>query len=248
MKETMDFLVMRGDRRQNILCDLLIADGHNAQLLPGPEKWGRQNLPAPGALLVTAKADTALREAALAHGFRLLEYGKLPSFQRENGEVTAEGAVQVAMKHRLRTIRCSEALVIGYGSIGRPLAALLKGLGCSRVDVAVRREEQLWVLKGEGYHPFLSRDIEDRVENYDLIFNTAPELLLTRPVLEQLRPGALVVDLASKPGGVDWQAAKDLELKAVHALALPGQLTPVSGAIAIRNAVYKLCEEVTHER
>lgn len=244
----MDFLVMRGDRRQNILCDLLIADGHNAQLLPGPEKWNRQNLPAPGALLVTAKADMALREAALAHGFRLLEYGRLPSFQRENGVVTAEGAVQVAMKHRLRTIGGSEALVIGYGSIGRPLAALLKGLCCSRVDVAVRREEQLWVLKGEGYHPFLSRDIEERAENYDLIFNTAPELLLTRPVLEQLRPGALVVDLASKPGGVDWQAAKELELKAVHALALPGQLTPVSGAVAIRNAVYELCEEVTHAR
>ena len=244
----MDFLVMRGDRRQNILCDLLIADGHNAQLLPGPEKWNRQNLPAPGALLVTAKADMALREAALAHGFRLLEYGRLPSFQRENGVVTAEGAVQVAMKHRLRTIGGSEALVIGYGSIGRPLSALLKGLGCSRVDVAVRREEQLWVLKGEGYHPFLSRDIEERAENYDLIFNTAPELLLTRPVLEQLRPGALVVDLASKPGGVDWQAAKELELKAVHALALPGQLTPISGAVAIRNAVYELCEEVTHAR
>ena len=217
MKETMDFLVMRGDRRQNILCDLLIADGHNAQLVPGPEKWGRQNLPAPGAFLVTAKADSALREAALAHGFRLLEYGRLPSFLQENGMVTAEGAIQVAMKHRLRTIRGSDVLVIGYGGIGRPLAALLKGLGCCRVEVAVRREEQIWVLRGEGYYPFLSKDIEDRAENYDLIFNTAPELLLTRPVLEQLRPGVLVVDLASKPGGVDWQAAKELELKAVHA-------------------------------
>ena len=248
MKETMDFLVMRGDRRQNILCDLLIADGHNAQLVPGPEKWGRQNLPAPGAFLVTAKADSALREAALAHGFRLLEYGRLPSFLQENGMVTAEGAIQVAMKHRLRTIWGSDVLVIGYGGIGRPLAALLKGLGCCRVEVAVRREEQLWVLRGEGYYPFLSKDIEDRAENYDLIFNTAPELLLTRPVLEQLRPGVLVVDLASKPGGVDWQAAKELELKAVHALALPGQLTPVSGAVAIRNAVYELCEEVSHAR
>lgn len=248
MKESMDFLVMRGDRRQNLLCDLLIADGHNAQLLSSPEKWGRENLPAPGAFLVTAKADVALREAALAHGFRLLEYGHFPAFQQENGAVTAEGAIQVAMKHRLRTIRGSEGLVIGYGCIGRPLAALLKGLGCKRVDVAVRREEQLWVLKGEGYHPFLSKDIEDRAENYDLIFNTAPELLLTRPVLEQLRPGALVVDLASKPGGVDWQAAKDLNLKTVHALALPGQLTPVSGAMVIRNAVYELCKEEYYAR
>jgi hypothetical protein len=76
----MDFVVMRGDRRQNLLCDLLIADGHRAQLLPEPEKWGRENLLPPGAFLVTAKASDALKEAALKYGFRLIEYGNIPSF------------------------------------------------------------------------------------------------------------------------------------------------------------------------
>ena len=60
----MDFVVLRGDRRQNLLCDLLVADGHRAQLVPEPEKWGMENLPPPGAFLVTAKASAALREAA----------------------------------------------------------------------------------------------------------------------------------------------------------------------------------------
>lgn len=248
MKESMDFAVMRGDRRQNLVCDLLIADGHRAQLLPEPEKWGQENLLPPGAFLVTAKASPALREAALQQGFRLLEYGNLPSFQQENGAVTAEGALQVAMRHRLRTLQGSDVLVIGYGGIGRPLAALLKGLNTASVTVAVRREEQIWVLRGEGYRPMLSRDLEDQAGEYDVVFNTAPELLLTRPVLEQLRPGALVVDLASKPGGVDWQAAKELNIKTVHALALPGQLTPVSGAVAIRNAIYELCKEEHYAR
>lgn len=248
MKEPMDFAVMRGDRRQNLLCDLLIADGHRAQLLPEPEKWSRENLLPPGAFLVTAKASQDLREAALQYGFCLLEYGKLPSFVEENGAITAEGALQVAMRHRLRTLRGSDVLVIGYGGIGKPLAALLKNLGAERVGVAVRREEQLWVLKGEGYHPLLSRELLQQAGDYDVIFNTAPQPLLTRPVLEQLRPGVLIVDLASRPGGVDWKAAKDLELKAVHALALPGQLTPVSGALAIQHAIYHLCEEAHHAR
>lgn len=248
MKEPMDFVVLRGDRRQNLLCDLLVADGHRAQLVPEPEKWGMENLPPPGAFLVTAKASGALREAALQYGFALLEYGNLPSFQEENGAITAEGALQTAMKHRLRTVRGSEALVIGYGGIGKPLASLLKGMNCAGVSVAVRREELLWVLKGEGYRGLLSRDLEDQAGEYDLIFNTVPELLLTRPVLEQLRPGTLVVDLASKPGGVDWEAARQLNVKAVHALALPGQLTPVSGALAIRNAVYELCKEEHYAR
>ena len=238
---------MRGDRRQNLLCDLLIADGHRAQLLPEPEKWGRENLLPPGAFLVTAKASDALKEAALKYGFRLIEYGIIPSFVEENGAITAEGALQIAMRHRLRTLRGSDVLVIGYGGIGKPLSAMLKSLGAD-VSVAVRREEQLWILKGEGYRPILSKDLLQFVGEYDVIFNTAPQLLLTRPVLEQMSPGVLIVDLASRPGGVDWKTAREMELKAVHALALPGQLTPVSGAIAIQHAIYQICEEAYHAR
>lgn len=239
---------MRGDRRQNLLCELLIADGHRAQLLPSEDKWEQENLFPPGAFLVTAKASFALREAANTQGFRLLEYGELPSFQRENGAITAEGALQVAMRHRLRTLRGSEVLVIGWGGIGRPLAALLKGMGAASVTVAVRRQEQLWVLKGEGYRPMLSSDLKESAQEFDVIFNTVPQLLLDRTVLACLRPNVLVVDLASKPGGVDWQAAKEENIKAVHALALPGQLMPVSGALAIRDAIYELCEEEHYDR
>lgn len=242
MKEAWNFAVLRGDRRQNILCDLLREDGYPVRLLPEPEKWRQENLPPPGAILIAAKAGEPLRRAARDAGFRLLEYGSLPSFQRENGQITAENALQVAMKHRLRTLYGSDALVIGWGNIGKPLAALLRGLG-ARTAVAVRREEQLWQLKGEGLRPILSRRLEEEIGEYDVIFNTAPELLLTEPVLRALRPGALVVDLASRPGGVDWEWARALEIKAVQALALPGVLTPVSGALAIRNAVYSLCEE-----
>lgn len=238
---------MRGDRRQNLLCDLLIADGHRAQLLPEPEKWGRENLLPPGAFLITAKASDALKEAALKYGFRLIEYGNIPSFVEENGAITAEGALQIAMRHRLRTLRGSDVLVIGYGGIGKPLSAMLKSLGAD-VSVAVRREEQLWILKGEGYRPILSKDLLQFAGEYDVIFNTAPQLLLTRPVLEQMSPGVLIVDLASRPGGVDWKTAREMELKAVHALALPGQLTPVSGAIAIQHAIYQICEEAYHAR
>lgn len=244
MQKPMDFLVMRGDRRQNLLCDLLIADGHRAQLVGGPESWGRENLPAPGAFLVTASADETVRRAALEQGFRLAEYGSLPSFREENGAITAEGALQVAMKHRLRTLKGSDALVIGWGCIGRPLSALLRAVGCATVAVAVRREESLRAAVQSGCDSWLSAELETRVEGYDLVFNTAPGPVLSRPVLEQLRPGVLVVDLASRLGGVDWESARELGVKAVHALALPGQLVPVSGAAAIRNAVYELCREV----
>ncbi|MBR5390177.1 MAG: hypothetical protein IK141_02615 [Clostridia bacterium] len=241
------FAILEGDRRQNVLYELLTAGGYEAQILPDCSRWKEENLPPPGAVLVTASASPALRNAAEKAGFRLLEYGALPSFQRENGVITAEGALQIAMRHRLRILRGSHALVIGWGNIGKPLSAMLQALGVT-VGVAVRREEQLWQVQAEGYRPILSGTLEQEAGEFDLIFNTAPALVLTEAVLEQLHPRALVIDLASRPGGVDRKAAERMGVKSVQALGLPGLLTPVSGAIAIQNAVEQLLKEEHHDK
>ena len=243
MKQQHSFAVMRGDRRQNLLCELLLADGYPAQLLPPQEQWEQVNLPPPGSFLVTAKADDELRCAAEDNGFLLLEYGKHPFFQAENGAITAENALQIAMKQRLRTLRGSDCMVIGWGNIGKPLAHALMGLG-ARVTVCVRREAQLCEIREMGYRFAHSSRLEESAADQDIIFNTAPELLLTEPVLNRLRPGVLVLDLASKPGGVDRESAQALGIKTVQALALPGKITPVSAAVAIQKTVYLLCEEV----
>ena len=137
--------------------------------------------------------------------------------------------------------------IIGFGRIGQALTVRLTSLGAF-VIVCARNEAQMRRAHEIGAHPLPLERIAQACAQADVIFNTVPELLLTRPVLEQLRPGTLVVDLASKPGGVDWEAARQLNVKAVHALALPGQLTPVSGAMAIRNAVYELCKEERYAR
>ena len=56
---------------------------------------------------------------------------------------------------------------------------------------------------------------------YDVILNTAPVLLLDREVLQTVREDALVIDLASRPGGVDFAAAEALGKQVVWALSLP---------------------------
>jgi dipicolinate synthase subunit A len=70
----------------------------------------------------------------------------------------------------------------------------------------------------------------------DCIFNTVPSMVLPRERLMLLRPGTLVIDLASSPGGVDFEAAKQLGLEAILALGLPGKVAPVSaGRILARH-------------
>jgi dipicolinate synthase subunit A len=50
--------------------------------------------------------------------------------------------------------------------------------------------------------------------------------------------------LASKPGGVDLEAAKELEIKAISALGLPGKVAPVTAAMVIKDTIYNIIEEV----
>ena len=54
-----------------------------------------------------------------------------------------------------------------------------------------------------------------------------------------------IITLLRKERGITQkQAAQDLGVRAIPALGLPGKMTPVSAAAAIRNIVYALCREV----
>ena len=65
-----------------------------------------------------------------------------------------------------------------------------------------------------------------------------------REELEDLKPGCLVIDLASAPGGVDFAAAEELGVKAIQALSLPGKVAPVTAALAIKAAIYNILTEL----
>ena len=53
----------------------------------------------------------------------------------------------------------------------------------------------------------------------------------------------MLIDLASKPGGVDFSAAKELGIHAVQALSLPGKTAPRAAAEIIKNTIYNMMEE-----
>ena len=78
----------------------------------------------------------------------------------------------------------------------------------------------------------------------DLVVNTAPARVLGVEELSALKEGALVIDLASKPGGVDMAGAAALGVRVVWALSLPGKVAPVSAGRYIMDTVYHIMEEL----
>ena len=66
---------------------------------------------------------------------------------------------------------------------------------------------------------------------------------LTAAVLAALPKGCLIVDLASKPGGTDFAAARRLGHTALHALSLPTVWAPETAGEALARTVQTILQE-----
>lgn len=166
-------------------------------------------------------------------------YSSREEFSAANAVPTAEGAVEIAMHEYSGTINGSKCLVTGYGKIGRVLSSMLKGIG-AEVTVAARQLKDREFIRAAGMTPSPVNNIQGK---YDLIFNTVPAEILNARTLARCAADAVVIDLASLPGGIDDKAAMRMSVKVIHALSLPGKVAPKTAGIIIKNAVYNIIEE-----
>ena len=175
-----------------------------------------------------------------AHG--VADYFAREEVQVANAVPTAEGAVAAAMAATDCTLHTARCLVLGYGRIGKVLAHRLQGLG-ARVTVAARKRSDLAWISAFGCRPLPLAELDTRLGSFDVIFNTVPAPLLDRPRLEQLKPGCVILELASAPGGVDSAAVKALGIPCIPTPGLPGKVAPMTAAAVLRDAVYCLLDE-----
>lgn len=160
-----------------------------------------------------------------------------------NAPPTAEGTVQIALEELPITLHGARVLVIGYGRVGKAAAQRFAALG-ARVSVSARKYEDLAWAEAMGYGVEQTGALVGWLCGYDLVVNTVPARVLSGRELRDLKEGALVIDLASKPGGVDFDAAARLGVKVVWALSLPGKVAPVSAGRAIKNTIYNILTEL----
>ena len=250
------------DRAEGLTCETSLeeADRADCVVLPLPAMGERGHLNAPlseeeysltwvldflqpGQLVCAGMVNRELAAAAEPRGLRLEDYFAREELAVANAVPTAEGAIQIALEELPITLHGARALVIGYGRLGKALAQRLDGLG-ARVTVAARSWEALAWAQTRGLATEHTGQLTPWLCSYDLVVNTAPARLLGREQLAALRPGALVIDLASKPGGVDFEAAAQLGVKAVWALSLPGKVAPVSAGGYMKTAIYHIMDEL----
>ena len=223
-----------GDARQEALAGLLRADGHETPTYsPGLEAdWFVFPLPT-GAhpLLGTLPPGSRALTGGAAGGrsdLYIRDYYASETVQVLNAAITAEGAVGEAIRASDRTLWDSDALILGFGRIGRALASRLRGLGC-RVTVYARREESRAQARCEGC---LTLDEPGEGAGFDFLFNTVPE-----PVLSAAPPGTVCLELASKPGG--FRDPRNV----LPCPGLPGKTAPLTAAGVLKASIDRILKE-----
>jgi len=159
-----------------------------------------------------------------------------------NAIPAAEGAVELIIKSIPRTIHNSRILILGYGRIGKVLANILKGFGAD-VWAGARKYSDLSWIEANGVKPVHTRDLERYVSDMNVIVNTIPNQIIMADILNKLRPDCYLLDLASKPGGIDFEHAKKLGLQVDWALSLPGKVAPLTAAEIIKKTIDNVLQE-----
>lgn len=175
--------------------------------------------------LVIGFARPALRAAAENLGLKLVETGSLNELAILNSIPSAEGAIQMAMEATTITIHGSNSFVLGLGRCGWTLARMLQGIG-ARVTGVARKPSDLARAVEMGLHAVHFAELEDEISQAEIIFNTIPYPVLDRMMLDKVARDAVIVDLASIPGGTDFEYAQMLGIKALLAPGLPGLVAP----------------------
>lgn len=196
----------------------------------------------PGAVALGGKVSAAAAQMAAAAGVELIDYFARPELAVLNAIPTAEGCIGLLLQNRRRTLWGAPVLVVGYGPVGQAVAVRLAALG-AQVTVAARSAAQRAQARSAGCRAVHTAQLEQEAAGFDTVVNTAPAPLLSAQVLACLPPQSLLLDLASRPGGTDFAAAKALGHTALHALSLPALCAPESAGQFVADTVLEILRE-----
>lgn len=159
-----------------------------------------------------------------------------------NSIPTAEGTLEIAMEQTDYTIHGSSVIVLGFGRVGMTVARLFSSIG-AHVTVCVRSSSDAARIREIGLTALYTDQLKDNIHQFQICINTIPHLIINESIMSQMHPAILIIDLASAPGGTNFEYAKKKGLKAIHALGLPGKVAPKSAGNIIADVICELIKE-----
>lgn len=197
-----------------------------------------------GKIFISGSIKDNLRKQLDEKYMEVIDIMKRDDLAILNTIATAEGTIEVAIKNTDKILQGSRVLILGFGRVGKIVANKFSKMSAI-VTCAARKVSDLAWIKAYGYNSLNINDMLYDLKEFDIIINTVPQTILRERELKHIDAEALLIDLASSPGGFDGKMAKSMGLNFIWALALPGRIAPSSSAKFIKDTVYTIIEEMS---
>lgn len=168
------------------------------------------------------------------NGNKVIDVMKINELAIKNAIPTAEGVIKIIIENTDITINDSNIAILGFGKVGKKVSELLKKLGAN-IFVYDINQEEVANIKMYGYN--VLKDISDGLTGKDVIVNTVPEVIINQTNFDKIMKETLIIDIASKPGGIDYSYQNINDYKCIQALRLPGKIAPKTAAKYIKDII-----------
>lgn len=216
------------------LAPILYTDYIKEEILPLKE----------GQILFAGRIPEKMRQYCDKNNVRYYDYLEAEEVTVKNAEPTAIGAAIEAITLGAGVLKDKNSLVIGYGRCGKCLANKLNELHKSKVTVMARNTNIYKDIKNNGYEAV---NMEETLEKYDYIFNTVPAPVLTKNKLTTVKENVVIIDIASKPGGTDFEYCIEHGINAKLCLSIPGRQFPKTAAIILYEYIDSVLKSIHHQ-
>ena len=167
-----------------------------------------------------------LREELHRKNNQVIDFMQKEEFAILNAIPTAEATIEIILKNTKKILQNSNCLIMGFGRIGKVLAYKLKGLSAKVTCMIMSEVERAWAV-AYGYETTKIENLQKnctKFKQYDIIINTIPKEIF-KEELKELKKENLLIDLASKPYGIDRKIVEQKKLNFIEALGLPRKIS-----------------------
>ena len=193
-----------------------------------------------GCKIFAGKLQPALGDLLSGRGFEVFDFYEDELFERENTDISADGAIHYLLSLFDGNIAGRSVLVCGYGRFGASLCEKLKVL-TSSVTVAARRDESLEIARQNGLS-VLKIDLAEKnffsvPDGICAVLNTVPYHVFTEENMGTLE-GKVYLELASAPFGGDPARLKEVSSYS-YLPAIPAKFAPERAGCAMLSSLFR---------
>ena len=206
--------------------------------------------------LVSGMVPDKFSKVLTENNVKVLDLLKDESYIIFNAKITVEGIIKYLIENTEDTIFNSKILVLGYGRIGKILCNVLKSFTENIYCMPNSKEELEWLKSNcvnyifeENFNDLnknlkkvdniAKKELHKFLGNFEIIINTIPRIILNEKEICSLNKDVFILDVASKPGGINQENAMKNNINFLWKLGIPAEISAKACAKKIKNMIYE---------